>query len=90
MSFNDNLPQHFKELRDKYTKLRWQKADMYHSCDCPYCEHEEMLLEDYTEEDVEKIEAEMEEIGKTAGSLREYAKLHNIDLSEEALKGVKS
>lgn len=84
MSFNDNLPMQLAELRVKYTDLRWNKADMYHDCGCEYCDYDG-LNEDYTEEDVEKVEAEMKEIEETFTRVKRYAELHKIDVSDEVI-----
>lgn len=84
MSFNENLPHQLAELRVKYTDLKWKKVDMYHSCGCEFCDYDG-LIEDYTEEDVEKIDKAMKEIEATFTRVKKYAAEHGIDVSEEVL-----
>ncbi len=84
MSFDTNLPRQLAELRVKYTELRWKKADMFHSCGCEYCDYDG-LKDDYTDDDVKKIDAEMKEFERTFHRVKQYAKLKDIDVSEEII-----
>lgn len=84
MGFNENLPMQLAELRVKFTDLRWFKQDMYHDCGCEYCDYDG-LVDDYTEEDVEKIEARMKEIEGTFVTIKRYAEFHKIDISDPVI-----
>lgn len=84
MSFEQDSARHLAELRIKSVNLRWEKADMFHDCECEYCEYDG-LKEDYSDEDVEKIEAEMKEIEQMFVRVKRHAEAAGIDVSEDAI-----
>lgn len=76
MSFNDNVAEHLKSLRQKRANLSRERYELVHDCDCEYCDVEEISDEERHDE----IEKEILEIDKTIKSLESFAELHKIPL----------
>jgi hypothetical protein len=88
MNFNDNLPKQLAQLSIRRQQLQLKMTEMYHDCDCEYCDRDE-FNGGYTEADVKKINQELADIEKTFTRARRYAKLHGIDVSAEVIISLK-
>lgn len=79
MSFEAKIPDHLKELQAKLRTLKSERLDMYHDCECEYCEYDG-LRDFVTEEDVEAKDAEIKEVEETIARVERFAKDRGVEV----------
>lgn len=78
MSFEQKIPEHIKEQRQKAKQLYWDRDRLVHHCDCEYCEYDG--VDDDNQPEWDRLTAELAEVDKTIEKLKEHAKRHGIEV----------
>lgn len=79
--FDDNIPKYIAELEGEISKLgdKQRALDWGHECDCEYCT-EQSDIPPETEEENERLGAEILDYKRTISSMKGFAKLKGVDI----------
>lgn len=85
MSFETHIADHLLTLKQDRLKLIGERLNMFHDCDCEYCDIDG-LRDEYTDKDLEAMDKRVEEVDVMIRRIKEHAKLHRIEIPAERAK----
>ena len=74
MSFETHIADHLKELEAKGKQLYWDRDKLTHSCDCEYCEYDD--IDDENQPEWDRLTAEITELSANVKKINDYAEFY--------------
>lgn len=80
MSFESNIPKHLEDLEKQRGEWKNTLHDLYHECECVYCELVGKIPDDKYDEE-QRCYREIKEIERVMAQVKRHARLHQIQLA---------